>query len=160
MITASTYKKYPYMKNDSRKEELLLSFRKACEIHQWNAIAWVVLDNHYHVMVQAPKAGAGSLPKFVSNYHKFTAKRWNDADGKHGRKIWWNYWDTCIRSEKDFIARLEYIHWNPVKHGLVDDLANYSYSSFREFYPEKLDIGKSMHSIFVPRTELEIPDDY
>ncbi len=51
----------------------------------------------------------------------------------HYRQVWWNYWDTCIRSEKDFNNRLGYIFWNPVKHGLVDNIGDYPFSSYKEY---------------------------
>ena len=50
-----------------------------------------------------------------------------------GRKVWWNYWDTCIRSESDYYTRLRYVFWNPVKHGLVSAPEEYTFSNYQEF---------------------------
>ncbi len=160
MITASTYKKIPHMKDDTRKEQWLRTFRKAAETHAWKIIAWVVLDNHYHTILQAPESSAETLPKLVASCHKFTARQWNDEDNQNGRKIWWNYWDTCIRSEKDYLARLNYLHWNPVKHGLVDDPKNYPYSSCHKFFADDLEVTTQFETDTQAHATLEIPDDF
>jgi len=79
---------------------------------------------------------------FVASYHKFTACRWNDQDGLPGRKVWWNYWETCVRSQADYLNRLCYIFWNPVKHGLVHEPTEYRYSNYLDYLNEEwFDIG-------------------
>ena len=108
------------------------SFVNAAEIYGWQVIARVVLNNHYHAIVQSPEK-AETLSKFVGSYHKFTARKWNDEDNANGRKVWWNYWDTCIRSEEDYLNRLRYVFWNPVKHGLANSSDEYKFSNYHDF---------------------------
>lgn len=132
MLTASIYEKVHLMNTSQRKEEWRDAFHEAAKIHGWQVIAWVVLDNHYHVLVRSPE-GINNLSKFVNSYHKYTARKWNDQDELIGRKVWWNYWDTCIRSETDYDSRLRYVFWNPVKHGLVEKPENYAFSNYKEF---------------------------
>ncbi len=48
-----------------------------------------------------------------------------------GRRVWYNYWDTCIRSEGEYLARLKYIIQNPERHGIVDDFREYPFSSYQ-----------------------------
>ena len=112
--------------------EWIESFLKAAEIYRWQVIAWVVLHDHYHAIVQSPE-NVETLSKFVGSYHKFTARVWNEEDHQYGRKIWWNYWDSCIRSEKEYYTRLRYVFWNPVKHGLSNTPDEYPFSNYREF---------------------------
>ncbi len=104
----------------------------ASEIYGWDIIAWAVLDNHYHILVKHPGRQVANTSSYVSSFHKFTARRWNDQDGTPGRRVWWNYWDRCVRNEKDLLVRLKYILWNPVKHGLVDAPEEYPFSSYEE----------------------------
>ena len=96
MLTASTYQKENIIQALERKAEWRDAFLKAAEIYRWRVIAWVVLHNHYHVIVES-SGNPLSLSKFTGSYHKFTTSRWNSADKTPGRKVWWNYWDTCIR---------------------------------------------------------------
>jgi len=122
MLTGSTYKGEPIIATAQRKNEWHNVFLESARIYGWKSIAWVVLHNHYHAILQAPENHL-NLSKFVASYHKFTARLWNTQDGLDERRVWWNYWDTCIRSEKDYLIRLKYIFWNPVKHGLAQEPA-------------------------------------
>ena len=132
MLTASTFQREPVMEKPERKLEWIQSFLLAAQKYAWSIFAWVVLDDHYHALVQSPD-NPHSLPKFVGSYHKFLARKWNEEDFSEGRKVWWNYWDTCVRSEMDFYNRLRYIFWNPVKHGLVQVAEEYKFSNYQEF---------------------------
>jgi putative transposase len=140
MLTASIYQRKHLIESSQRKLEWQEAFQQAAEIYRWQIIAWVVLQNHYHAMVQSPE-NAGNLSKFISSYHKFTARKWNAEDGLIGRQVWWNYWDTCIRSERDYYDRLRYIFWNPVKHGLVENPEDYSFSNYREYLNQEFDFA-------------------
>ncbi len=51
--------------------------------------------------------------------------------------MWHNYWDRCIRSERDYWTRFNYIHYNPVKHGYVTRMGDYPFSSVR-FYEQAM----------------------
>lgn len=46
------------------------------------------------------------------------------------------FWEHEIRSEEDFLRHMEYIHYNPVKHGLVQAPQGWVYSSFRRYMRE------------------------
>jgi putative transposase len=141
MITASTYQQQVFIESDKRKDQWRNAFFKACELYQWHIIAWDVFDNHYHVILKSPERSATNLPKLIASLHKFTARQWNDEDKKPGRKVWWNYWDSCIRSEKDFDARLRYVFWNPVKHGLVSRPEGHTFSNYGEFLQNEIPLG-------------------
>ena len=104
---------------------------------QWKIIAWVILSNHYHALLRSPSDAEKSIDKFVGSNHKFTARKWNAEDSQTGRSIWWNYFDTCIRDRHEFFAKLNYIHWNPVKHGLVKRPEDYAFSSYGNFMKHK-----------------------
>ena len=52
----------------------------------------------------------------------------NPADGFGSR-----YWDTCITNEASYFARLNYVHNNPVKHGLVQSAEQYPFCSANWF---------------------------
>lgn len=58
------------------------------------------------------------------------------------RGIWQRrFWEHTIRDETDYARHIDYVHWNPMKHGLVQRLADWPYSSFHRYvksglYPE------------------------
>ena len=100
---------------------------------------WVILNDHYHLLIDIQNREI--LPKFIKNFHGKSAFLLNKIDNlnklrspnKSKRKIWDNYWDRCIRSEKDFYRRLNYIHHNPVKHKCVREMTDYQFSSYNHF---------------------------
>jgi len=101
-----------------------------CKRHKLDLIAWVLMDNHYHVMVCSEKIF--QLSRFANSLHSVTAKIFNDNDQVRGRQVWNQYWDRRIRDEKESWMSFNYIHWNPIKHGAVCDLlgaSNYEFNS-------------------------------
>lgn len=158
-ITASTYGRARLLDNPA-KEKLFSSLLKSCDKHGWTLEDWVILDNHYHLMVTAPSS-AHSLPRFIADYHRFTALfiKKNNPAAVSLPKIFSNYWDTCITFENSYYARLNYIFYNPVKHGYVENAEEYPWGSlyFRcrndRVYIERLMKG-------FPFDEVRIEDDY
>jgi len=149
MLTASIYEKKDLIKSPQRKQEWREAFYAAAKIYHWQIVAWVVLPNHYHAIVQSPEH-ASNLSKFINSYHKFTARKWNAEDRSRGRQVWWNYWDTCIRSEHDYYNRLKYVFWNPVKHDLVENPEEYPFSNYRECIDQGFDFAGMIEVNDVP----------
>ena len=90
--------------------------------------AWVILDNHVHLLI---KTSIGrELYKFINAFEGKTAKEVNKLDNRIGRKVWYQYWDRCVRSEKDFYTKLNYIHHNPLKHKSAKRMEDYEFSSY------------------------------
>ncbi len=131
MLTACIYQREPLLRSPKRKMEWAEIFLKSAEIHKWQVVAWIVLHSHYHAVVRSPE-NAATLSKFVGSYHKFTARKWNEEDHAAGQKVWWNYWDTCLQSEREYSTRLRYIFWNPVKHRLCYAPEEYRFSNYKE----------------------------
>ena len=132
MLTTSIYQNEDLIESPNRKLQWIESFLQSAEIYNWQIVAWVVLHKYYHAIVQSPEK-AETLSKFIASYHKYTARHWNDEDDLNGRKVWWNSWDTCIRSEHDYYSRLRYIFWNPVKHGLAENPEDYLFGNYKDF---------------------------
>ena len=62
-----------------------------------------------------------------------------EPGGRYARPggVWWNYWDTCLTYEGSYYARFNYIHWNPLKHGVTARPEEYPFSSYRAFLAEQ-----------------------
>jgi putative transposase len=96
----------------------------------------------------------------MASYHKFTARRWNAEDQQPGRQVWWNYWDTCLLSEAAYLARWNYVHWNPVRHGLVTRPEDYDFSSYREYYEAQSAATREVEKRFPHGLVTDVPDDF
>ena len=128
MVTAGTLHK-EHIYHDSLRLQLLHgALFQVAEAFAWKMQAWALFCNHYHFIAQSP-AEAGTLKTMIQRFHSQTSRTVNQLDGTPGRKVWFQYWDTCLTYEKSYYVRLNYVHHNPVKHGLVSAATQYPYCS-------------------------------
>jgi putative transposase len=132
MVTAGTYQKAPLFNTPEKRDFLLQSLFDEAERCKWQFQAWAVFPNHYHFVAQAPD-NAESLRRMISSLHSKTAIWLNRTEGTPGRKVWFQYWDICLTHERSYLVRLNYVHNNPVKHGLIDNAENYPWCSMSWF---------------------------
>ena len=130
-ITAGTYNKERYFDSDNKKEILFETICRILKMNNSDLLGWVILANHYHIITKLNDAFL--LPEIIRKIHSLSAVLLNRLCSRPGRKIWYQYWDECIRNEKDFYSKLNYIHWNPVKHSYVDEPEAYQFSSYKHY---------------------------
>ena len=76
-----------------------------------------------------------------------TEQRSNVRQRKGERGIWQRrYWEHTIRDERDYVTHMDYLHNNPVKHGYVNKVMDWPYSTFRYYvqrglYSENWGVG-------------------
>jgi len=153
-ITASTMKRSSaiycaFEMDDAKLTSFASLLQELVRFYELELIGWVILRNHYHLLLKVAKAL--SLPNFIKSLHGKSAFQFNKIDKRLGRKVWYQYWDTCIRDDATMYTRLNYMHNNPVKHGYVKELANYKYSSYfsylEKFGKEWLDDALSKYPV-------------
>lgn len=135
MVTRTILHKQNLLRENRCKEFFLKTLFEKAEGLGWNLQAWAVLHNHYHFISQAPSIST-TLAKLIQQVHSITAIQLNRWDHTPGRQVWQNYWDTCITHEKSYLARLRYVHENPIKHGLVESAIDYPYCSYKWFFDQ------------------------
>jgi putative transposase len=133
-ITCVTYNRQPFLLNH---EEILLQSLNRSEIKfNRELIAWVILPEHFHLLVDLSSGDISSLMHWIKQSFSMNFRKLN---GNGIGRIWqYRYWDHIIRNEKDLQRHLDYIHYNPVKHDLVKRPFDYDYSSinkYKENYP-------------------------
>ncbi len=128
IVTAGTLKKLHIFNSPDRLELLQNELLETLEKHEWMVQAWAVFVNHYHFIARAPQVGT-SLSALIQELHSVSAREVNQLDGIIGRQVWFQYWDTCLTYEKSWLARLNYVHNNAVRHKLVSVAENYPYCS-------------------------------
>ena len=124
IITAGTYQRALLFDSHEKRDFLMQSLFVEAERWGWSLQAWAVMENHYHFVALAPE-DAATLKRLITSLHSKTAIWLNKTDGAPGRKVWFQYWDTSLTYQHSYLARLNYVHNNPVKHGLVGDAENY-----------------------------------
>ncbi|NQT51651.1 hypothetical protein HQ576_06365, partial [bacterium] len=65
----------------------------------------------------------------LGKLHMTTARWLNEKDGTPGRQVWFQFWDKQLTYQRSYLARLNYVHQNPVKHGIVPAAEEYPYCS-------------------------------
>ena len=133
MITAACYQHEPILgAQASRMVELENSLSVVIAEAAGNHLrAWVVLPNHYHVLVFAPDILG--LLKSLGRMHGRLSRRWNLEDRTIGRKVWHGAVETMVKSDRHHCAVLNYIYHNPVKHGYVDRWQDWPFGSARDY---------------------------
>jgi REP-associated tyrosine transposase len=129
-------------------DELRSAFRETRQRHPFTTDAIVVLPDHLHAVWAMPEGDRDFATRW--RLIKSTFSR-NFAAGepvsasraaKRERGIWQRrYWEHTIRDENDFGRHIDYVHINPLKHGLVERVRGWPYSSFHRMvqlgiYPE------------------------
>ncbi|HKR58279.1 MAG TPA: hypothetical protein VJS64_00995 [Pyrinomonadaceae bacterium] len=135
IVTAGTYHKEHFFRGPQRLSVLHRGLLAVAFEFEWRLEAWAVFSNHYHFVAHSPdnSDSAESMSNMLAKLHEKTSKWINKLDGTEGRQIWHNFWETKLTYVKSYLARLNYVHQNPVKHGLVSVANQYPWCSARWF---------------------------
>jgi len=162
MMTAGTYLKAPLFTGKLRLDFLHNTLMKTAIEQGWQLEAWAVFANHYHFVARRLPSHFNStttLREMVSQVHQETSTWMNGADAAQGRKVWHNFWDSTLTYEKSWIARLNYVHSNPVKHGIVKLARDYPWCSAAWF--ERVASASWLKTVYAFKTDrLKIEDDF
>ena len=120
--------------------------------HPFTIDAWVLLPDHLHSIWTLPLGDNeyakrwGMIKSGFSKQAKdlFHRPEWmNETKIKRRESTIWQrrYWEHQIRNERDYRKHMDYLHYNPVKHGLVKRVIDWPYSTFHRYiklgvYPE------------------------
>jgi len=108
--------------------------------HPFHIDAWVILPNHTHALWTLPSGDADFSTRWQSIKAHFTRAlpatepRTPTQTRRADRAIWQRrFWEHTIRDDADYAAHIDYIHFNPVKHGLIEHVADWPHSTFHQY---------------------------
>jgi putative transposase len=160
-VTAGTYLKAHHFRNARRLHVLQRGLLIVAHEFGWELEAWAMFSNHYHFVAHSPSDSkdANNLSQMLGLLHTRTAGWINRVDNTPARKVWHNFWDTKLTYQKSYLARLNYVHQNAVKHGLVPVANQYQWCSaswFEQIAPQAM-----VRSIYRFKIDaLRIGDDF
>ncbi len=95
-------------------------------------IAWVILPDHLHWLI---KPGEADYSKVVYSFKKGLGAEFKKTGIiSQGDMIWQDrFWEHTVKDDEDRERCVEYIHFNPVKHGLVKAPGDWKHSSFHRY---------------------------
>ena len=129
-------------------DALRKAFRETRSGHPFTIDAIVVLPDHLHAIWTLPEGDADfaicwRLIKSAFSRSLGSAEHMSRSRAAKGERGIWQrrYWEHTIRDENDFARHVDYVHINPVKHGLVARVRHWPSSSFHRMvrlgiYPE------------------------
>lgn len=136
-FTVVTQARRPILATDGRVEILRSSFRWVKRRHPFEIDAIVILPDHIHCIWRLPNDD-DNYPVRWSLIKRYFSRKSNihlpssaSNIAKRESGIWQRrYWEHLIRDERDWRDHMDYIHYNPVKHGLAKRVRDWPYSSF------------------------------
>ncbi|MDH4871313.1 transposase [Pseudomonas sp. BN515] len=123
-----------------RIDLLRASFRACMQRHPWRIDAIVILPDHLHALCTLPPDDAdyalrwrqikSSFSRALPPCEPLSASRLSKGE----RGIWQRrFWEHRVRDGDDFARHVDYIHHNPRKHGHVERVADWPWSSFHRY---------------------------
>jgi len=148
-FTVVTFHRRPLLATDRTRAVLRRAMAQTCRERPFENVAMVLLPDHLHTVWTLPRGDADFSTRWrliktrvtqallddgVDAAHPSDARR-----GRHQHAIWQpRFWEHTIRDDEDLRRHMDYIHWNPVKHGLVSRVRDWPWSTFHRYVQQGL----------------------
>jgi len=158
-FTVVAYKRMPIFCEQEFRRSLKRAIQRAREKLPFKIDAWILLPDHLHCVWTLPDGDANfshrwkMIKQYVShdcqNHYRNLSNLTEAKIQRRESAIWQRrFWEHKIRDEKDFLNHLNYIHYNPVKHGHCNKPSQWPYSSFQKYqakgiYPKNWAVTKT-----------------
>ena len=138
-LTLTTAMRQPWLSTKGVRPRLLEALRATKALHPFRHHGHALLDDHLHLLISVHDGTR--VPGIVGSFKQAALAHLRMTPSGIQRRAWQRrYYDHIIRDETDFARHLDYLHYNPVKHGLVSHAGDWSWSSLaawqaRGIYP-------------------------
>lgn len=143
-FTIVTYRRRKIFTNDAVINALRQAIKEVKQTHPFTIEAWVLLPDHMHCVWNLPDGDDDYSKRVGMIKAGFTSRvktqlqkpEWiTDSRARHGEGMIWQrrFWEHEIKDEHDFERHVDYVHYNPVKHGLVKRVCDWPYSTFHRY---------------------------
>ena len=143
-FTLVTHKRRKYFDSTEKLDHLLSLIRQVQRSKPFDLIAYCLLRDHIHLLIKLPEIDS-NYPIRLREIKRLTTLYIKHKFQGNVDRIWQDkYWEHTIRDEKDLQVHFDYIHYNPVKHGLTETYDEWKWSSFRSYLTEGDDRSEMM----------------
>ena len=142
-FTVKTFDRRPLLIDDRCRTVLRKAIVQVRATLPFEIIAWVLLPDHIHSVWQLSEADADFSLRWSLIKQRVTkqcidrtgASRITPSRKKRREGTFWQrrFWEHLIRDETDLERHVDYVHYNPVKHGYVRRIADWPYSTFHRY---------------------------
>jgi len=113
-------------KEDDNKASLLQIIEDARKESDFRLLGYVIMDNHYHFLIQTMNDKISRIMQRINNRY---SKYYNINEKRTGPNFDRRYFDSLVEDERYLFQLLYYIHHNPIKANIVNEVSEYKYSS-------------------------------
>ncbi|MGE3920634.1 MAG: transposase [Gammaproteobacteria bacterium] len=159
-FTLVTYNRQPLLTSTQSIKRIYDAFKYVLKKLPFTIDGLVILPDHLHCIWQLPEDDYDYPQRWNLIKRYFSLGVHSEKINKRREKNIWQkrYWEHLIRDEDDLETHLDYIYYNPVKHGFVTKPSDWPYSTFhrdveRGLY--KIDWGSDTISKIVSNLNLE-----
>ena len=132
-ITTKTWKNQKVFISDDRVNLIYESLDQIYNKYEFEINGFVIMPDHFHLIIVSQQNNLsdimhdlkGKVASFMLKQGIIKTKLWQKSFHNH-----------VIRNDKDLIKKLNYLHKNPLRAGLVKEPALYKYSSFKFYYED------------------------
>jgi putative transposase len=146
-FTVVTYERKKLFQKELARRCLREAIEKTRSRQPFETIAFCLLFEHLHCIWKLPENDADYSKRWSSIKGRFSKEYLNlngrrrEASPSRARKgevcIWQRrFWEHQIRDENDLQRHIDYIHYNPVKHGLVQKVERWPWSTYHKYVRE------------------------
>jgi putative transposase len=148
-FTVVTFGRRPFLIDDRVSTALRQGIQEMRQSLPFSIDAWILLPDHLHAIWTLPENNDNFGSRWavikiaVSRQCGYLVSKdgpTKESPAKRGETGIWQrrFWDHLIRDDLDFQRHLDYLHWNPVKHGYVKRVIDWPYSTFHRFVNQGL----------------------
>jgi len=130
-FTLVTHKRHQYFSEKNNINRLREAFNHVKEKHPFTIDAITILPDHLHTIWRLPDGDTNYSLRWRLIKHFVATGIKTSSNHRNEKQIWQRrFWEHTIRNEKDWRNHMDYIHYNPVKHGYVSRPDAWQYSSY------------------------------
>lgn len=116
--------------NSGDRQLFLTLLQEASVLWDVRVSAFCMMDNHYHLLVQTPQ---GNLSRFMRHLNGVYTQRFNHLHGYEGQLFRGRYKSILVAEDSYLIELIRYIHRNPARANMVENLKDYQWSSHQGY---------------------------
>lgn len=146
-FTLTSFKRRPILTDEHFRFALRQAILRVKTTMPFESIAWVLLPDHLHTIWQLPEGDTNfstrwsMIKRSVTQQCKDLLPRPQNLSRQTRREgtLWQRrFWEHLIRDELDLQRHIDYIHYNPVKHGYVSKVTDWPYSTFHRYVQDSI----------------------
>ena len=143
-LTQVTYQRESWLCSELGRKALREALKTVQKKYPFAIDAFVLLPDHFHCLWKMPEGDSDFslrlrlVKTYVTKHYKNQLVITHEISASRQKRkesnLWQRrFWEHLIHDEADYNRHLDYIHYNPVKHGLCSQVKDWQYSSFHRY---------------------------